>query len=56
MVSMCVEKTPFKGIFMRFNGFSSGGWYIDTTFQKQTIKSPENALKRNFGILLKNPD
>lgn len=51
---MYVEKTPFKGVFMRFNGFSKGGWYIDTTIQKQTLKTPENTIKHNFGILLKN--
>lgn len=52
---MYVEKNPFKGVFMRFNGFSKGGWYIDTTIQKQTLKTPEKGLKQDFGILLKKP-
>ena len=39
---------PTKGVFMRFNGFSYGGWYQYTTFLFRRLKSPENALKRSF--------
>jgi hypothetical protein len=47
---MRFKNTPFKGDFMRFNGFSDGGWYQYTTFLFRRLKSPENALKRSLSL------